>query len=247
MNEDLPNNDLITRYLDGELNAEELQRFRLRLQNDPRFRQEVESMQLATEAVKYYGIRTTIAAVRQKMKAEVVKAPVKVFGMRRAVRYGLSVAATLFFVFIAIEGYQFYQLSSDGVYNETYISYSTTTRGEQNISAIEKAYSNKSYNEVISLGGNQLTTDKEKFFIGLSYLEVNQPANAIKLFSALNNDQSSFKEDAEFYLALSFLKQENYDQSLQLFQKIFNADSHSYQERVSKSLLKKIRMLRWKQ
>jgi hypothetical protein len=246
MNEALHNHDLITRYLDGELSPEEEQQFNQRMQNDAAFRLEVESMQLAVESVKYYGTRTKVAAVRQQMKGEVSKGSVKVIGIRKIARYGLSVAATLFFVFIVIEGYQFYKLSSDVVYNDAYISYSTGTRGEEPQSDIKKAYSNKSYSEVVGLAANRATGDEEKFLVGLSYLELNQPGAAAKWFEVLNNDESNFKQDAEFYLALSYLKSKNYDRSLELLENIYNNTTHTYHERVSKKLLRKIRMLKWK-
>lgn len=244
------NDDLIIRYLDGELTHDELDRFTQRMENDPAFSDDVQNMRLSVEVVKLYGTQKKVKEVRLQMKQDnaLVVQPPKVVNMKRMVRYGLTIAASIFLVFIAIEGYRFYNLSPDAVYKETFISYSVSdTRGEQTVSDIQKAYSAKQYDAVILIyRNNPEVSDHEKFLVGLAFLEINNANNAIGLFNDLNKDGNNYKPDAEFYLGLAHLKTKHYDTAQHLLTTIYNNSSHPYNQYVSRSLIKNIKMLKWK-
>jgi len=247
----LPNKDeLIMRYLDGEMNDYELRNFEDQLAADSQLAAEVDNLRLAIESVKQYGLRQRVRSVRSEMKkdAAATVSKGKVVSMRKPVWYGLSVAASIFLIFIAIEGYKFYKLNSNTIYNEAYISYTiSNTRGSDSFTTIEQAYSNKQYQQVIvQSAAQQNITDKDKFLVGLSYLETKNTSQAIKWLTELNTEGNNYKQDAEFYLSLAYLLNKDYDRSINLLQIINSDQQHRYHERVSAGMIRKIKLLKWK-
>ncbi len=54
-------------------------------------------------------------------------------------------------------------------------------------------------------------------------------------------------DDAEYYLALSYLKNNETAEALPLFKKIHNNKAHLYNNKVSSWFLRKLQLLSWKQ
>jgi hypothetical protein len=62
----------------------------------------------------------------------------------------------------------------------------------------------------------------------------------------LNRAGSPYKEDAEFYLGISYIKSRDYDKALDLLEPIENNKDHLYHNQVKPSLIRHIHMLKWK-
>jgi len=241
--------DTMMRYLDGEMDDQERKQFEELLEDDTQLKAEMESLRLAVDSVKHYGLNEKIRAIHKEIRSEVVPAKTKVITMRRFLRYGVSVAAILILAFVGIEGYKFYHLTTEQLYNESYIAYDiSATRGEVNeVPAIEKAYASKNYQKVIQEAkAKSERTDREQFLAALSFLQISDFSSSIKWFEALNRQGNVYQPDAEFYLSLSYLRNKDYDRALEFMEKINEDTSHPYHSRISDSLLRKIRMLKWK-
>src|SRR4051812_30157307 len=87
--------ELLMRYLDGELSDSEREEFEQQLQQDESLQQELESLQLAKQAVISYGLKEQVAAIHQTMMVEMKEeTPVRqIKRNRKAVRWSISVAA----------------------------------------------------------------------------------------------------------------------------------------------------------
>jgi hypothetical protein len=169
--------------------------------------------------------------------------------LRFIIRNIVAVAASLLLIFVLIEAYKFYRLSPAGLYAENYTAFelpavdSTATR-------IERSFREKKYPEVISLNASSVVSIKDIFFTGLSYLETDDPARAITNFQVVLVDvagkKSELRDPTEYYLALAYLKNTDYDQAIELMNKIYNNPIHNYKDKFSQRYINRVKRLKWR-
>ena len=173
---------------------------------------------------------------------------------RRIVRYSVAVAASVLLIFVCIVVYNFYRLSSDRLFAENYSAYELTTIRRENDSTeskIEKAYREKNYAGVININKNSVLSVKDIFLTGMSYLETNDLSKAISSYQVVIADikddkTSGLKNAAEYYLALAYLKNNDYDQAIELMNMIHDNSSHLYTKKFSGKYIKKVKQLKWR-
>ena len=248
------NTDLLIRYLDGELSGEEKHILEQRLSQNQDLQRELESLQLAREAVKTYGLKKQVSDIHRIMKKE-LKAPVRQMSSgRRFARYSLAIAASLLIIIIAILGYNFYTLSPNKVYSSNYQPYelSTLRDGEENSSALENAYRNKDYKEVVRLSREQQNPSAtDEFLTAMALVELKNYSAAIENYrQVLATNQAAgtdiMRTETEYYLALAYVRNKDYDQALELMNKIHDDPTHPYHERITGKLIRKVKMLKWR-
>jgi hypothetical protein len=63
-----------------------------------------------------------------------------------------------------------------------------------------------------------------------------------------NRDLKSpvFSDEAEYYLALSYIRNRDYDLAIPILEKIKDHPIHIYHEKVDAKLIRKIKMLKWR-
>ena len=174
--------------------------------------------------------------------------------LKRIVRYGVAVIAAALLIFVCVEVYSFYRLSSDRLFMEGYEAYVTTTTDGANDSTgskIEKAYRQKNYKEVRKLNASSGLSVKDIFLTGMSYLETNDLARAISNFQVViadvkDKERSELKDAAEYYLALAYLKNNDYDQAIELMNKIHDNSSHHYKKKFTRKYIDKVKRLKWR-
>ena len=174
--------------------------------------------------------------------------------VKRVVRYSVAVVAVALLIFVCVEVYSFYRLSSDRLFAEGYAPYVTTTTGGENDSTgskIEKAYWQEDYKAVIRLNANSVLSVNDIFLTGMSYLETNDLARAISNFQVVIADvkdkaRSELKDAAEYYLALAYLKNNDYDQAIELMNKIHDNSSHHYKKKFTRKYIDKVKRLKWR-
>src|SRR4030095_6685918 len=154
----------------------------------------------------------------------------KINKVRRIVRYSIAVTASILLIFVCIEGYKFYRLSADRLFAENYTAYELTTTSDDNDSSeskIEKAYRQKNYEEVLKRNANSVLSIKDIFLTGMSYLETNDLSRAISAFQVViadvkNDKTTMLKDAAEYFLALAYLKNNDYAQAIELMNTIYD-------------------------
>ena len=174
--------------------------------------------------------------------------------VKRVVRYSVAVVAVALLIFVCVEVYSFYRLSSDRLFAEGYTAYLTTTTRAENDSTgskIEQAYRQENYEAVKKLNANSVLSVNDIFLTGMSYLETNDPARAISNFQVVIADvrdekKSELKDAAEYYLSLAYLKNNDYDQAIELMNMIHDNSSHHYKEKFSRKYINKVKRLKWR-
>jgi len=175
----------------------------------------------------------------------------KISKAKRIVRYSVAVAASLLLIFVCIEGYNFYSLSAERLFAEKYSGYHWMTTDGTTESEIEKAYKEEKYTEVINLNRHSVLSIKDVFLTGMSYLETNDLSKAISSYQVViadmkGNKNLMLKDAAEYYLALAYLKNNDYDQAIELMTTIHDNPSHSYTKKFSIKYIKRVKRLKWR-
>jgi tetratricopeptide (TPR) repeat protein len=249
-------NETLIKYLDDELTSAEREEFERRLVIDAGLRQELEDLKTARAAVRLFGLKQQVGSIHHQMMAERKSQPVvrSISPVRRVIRYSISIAASIFLVATIVIGYYFFTLSSAGLYNSQYHAYELpAVRGESNApSQLEMDYQRGQYNAVIEDRQKiQNASPKDEFLAGIAYLQTDNIATAISSFQSVikknrSANTSIFNDDAQYYLALSYLRHKDYDRCLELIETIRNNPSHLYHDQFSRGFVRKVKMLRWR-
>ena len=178
----------------------------------------------------------------------------RIIKIRKIVRYSVAIGASLLLIFVCILVVNVYRLSSDRLFAENYSAYELSSTGDENDSAaskIEKAYREKNYAEVIKINKNSVLSLKDIFLTGMSYLETNDLSKAISSYQVViadlkDNKTTLLKDTAEYYMALAYLKNNDYDQAIELMNTIRDKSSHQYKSKFSRKYINKIKRLKWR-
>lgn len=244
------------RYLDGEMTEAERIEFEEQVKIDQSLQIAMEKLQLAKAAIKQFGVKKKVGAIHEQMMKELKSGASvkKMGGLRRVIRYSVAIAASVLLVFAGVEGYKFYKLSPGSLYAENYSSYELITSrdsGETRETAIEKSYRERNYAEVIKLNGNSVLYINDIFLTGMSYLEMDDAARAISSFQVvladINDDNKAMLKDiTEYYLALAYLKNRDYDQAIELMSNIHDDPSHLYKSKFTHKYINRVKQLKWR-
>ena len=120
---------------------------------------------------------------------------------------------------------------------------STAVRGENNSDFADglNAYDSKNYTEAVAAFEDYLNDDEAtdrlpaQFYLGISQLGADQPEAAISNFQAvIDAGYLSLEEAAQWYLALAYLKSEQYDNLQKQLDLIINTPQHAYTSKAEK-------------
>jgi tetratricopeptide (TPR) repeat protein len=146
--------------------------------------------------------------------------------------------------------YQYITLSSNSLFKNNFREYTLhVNRGNNSQSPVEQEYKLSHYAEAIELfQGSQSKTLQDYFIAGNAYLELNNPSEAIKCFLSVQQINASwqthlYQDDTEYYLAMSYLKNDKPSKAIPLFEKIHVDNNHLYHSKVNWLFLKKLRLL----
>jgi len=246
MDEALHNDDLLIRYLDGELSPQEKEAVEDRLRTDKALRERMVNLQVAVHAVKQFGTGEKVQFIHAEMMNERKgKQVAKVVSFAKVVRYSLAIAASLVVLFFGVRLYTNAQLSPEKIYDQSFVDFNVSTaRGSNdNLSQIEKHYQQKAYGAVINDLRSAGLSAKDSLLIGLAYLHQNRPEQAGYFFQKLVYSSNDYQQDAEFYLSLSELKTKEYGKALTMMQKIRSTPSHLYREQLTDDVVEKVKKL----
>jgi tetratricopeptide (TPR) repeat protein len=145
-------------------------------------------------------------------------------------------------------------LSPERLYNGQFRAYElSSVRGEStSASKLETDYQRGQYKEVVEDRQRQESaTPKDDFLAGIAYLQTGNISAAITSFQSVIEKNriaktAFFNDDAQYYLALSYLRHRDYDQCLDIIAKIRNNPSHLYHDQFSRGFVRRVKMLRWR-
>ena len=209
--------DMISRYLYGELEGEELNAFEEQLQLDQNLHKEVELFREVNKTlqVKFYpddnekALRNTLSG----LGSEYFQSEAKVVPMRRY-RWLAAVAA----VIVTIVVLTIWSPWKKDIYEQYAYTQmpGVAERSTSNDSLLIEAtnnFNNKRYREAIPSFETILKKDTQNsfvhFYYGISLLETGQAGKARGELVQLYNGNSLFRYDAAFYIGLSYLKEKD--------------------------------------
>lgn len=245
--------DLLMRYLDDEMDDSEKESFERWLRSDAELKEELGRLQLARAAISSYGLKKEVEGVHVSMMKEMrTSFPASRPPLKKLIRYSIAIAASFAALFVAIQGYNFVRLSPERLYNQNYIAYEAdVTRGsEETLSPIEKAYREKKYSELTKTVYHRSLTPRETFLRGMAFLQTGDYSRAVTSFQSIISDTTrrdlQLKDETEYYLSLAYLGNRDYDEAIELMEQINENPGHTYNERISKKFIRKVKMLKWR-
>ena len=241
--------DMITRYLDGVMNAEEMKVFEEQMQQDAELQNEVALIKdvNATLKIKLHpgenelSLRNSLQDLRGEFfSTKTEQAKIIPLGRRR----WIAAAAAVFVMALLLTVWQPWKKE------DLYQQYAAiqmpgiAERGAAADSLLKQAvenFNNKKFADAIPDFEAVLRDSAEniffQYFYAIALLQNNQTEKSRTELTALYNGVSLFKYDAAFYMALSYLKEKNKPGCNEWLNKI-PADAGPYSN--AQELLKKL-------
>jgi len=158
-------------------------------------------------------------------------------------KIGLAIVALSIFSGFSVI-YVCYKATPEKLFSENYHPYERRIlRGVSDSSSLKNFYSNGKMDSVILEFNTSKAPVPEEFLLaGIAYLEKNLPQKAIETFKLMiqkNADSNSdmFEDDAEYYLAMSYLNNQEPEKAMPIFEKIQSEPDHPYNSNVSEWFL----------
>jgi tetratricopeptide (TPR) repeat protein len=162
----------------------------------------------------------------------------------------LAVMGGVLLVLLLVGGYRFYHLSPQSLYKQAYVDYKLPEEGDYQLGAtrVEMAYRAGDYDSVIGESKKvQGFTDHDYLLIGLAHMQQGDFFAAIEPLRLVNLwNESDYKQEGEYYLALAYLRNKDYDKSLELMQRIRRDPDHVYHSQITDKLVRNVRILKWR-
>jgi len=244
-----PDYDIINRYLDGEMSADEAKAFEEQMQQDADLKLEVELLKDVNETLKMKlhpgynepGLRNTIKEMNDEYFSKRSE-QIKIIPFRRY-RWIAAAAAILIFMLVLTVWSPW---KKDDLYKQ-YASIQMPAIAERGATADSllklavENFNNEKFAEAIPLFESILKDSSQNSFVeyyyGIALLQNDQIEKSRTFLGKLYEGASLFKYDAAFYLALSFLKEKNKPACKDWLNKI-PADAGPYNK--AQELLKKL-------
>jgi hypothetical protein len=236
------NQELLIDHLDKTMQGESLPEAEALLAGDSNAREEWQYLQTAVEAIQHTALQAKVAAIRAEMQSASV-VPMRQLVVRRMTRNIFRVAAAVILLVGAVAVYKFMTVSAKNFYQDNYSSYTlTTTRSEGETSLLEQAYRNSNWNEVVTqYNAIAVKTNKDHFLAGMAAMELKQYPQAIERLSEVLNSNvrtgdNYFQDEAEYYLALAYIANNQTGEAATLLRKIKANNGHLYQQKAKDML-----------
>ena len=214
------------RYLDGELSGEDSLRLEQELRENPVLQERLERLRAAQRSVRLFALKEQVKAVHHEMMPQ-YRQPAPVIRMRRM---AMRVAAAVVVLLSVAVFYEYRQLTPASLYKENFTPYiEPTVRGGNDSSASG--------------------TIRGYFLAGNAYLNTGDAVHAIRAFDSVRAKNGRdhthiLEDDTDYYLAMSYLKNNELGPALLLFDKIHDNPSHLYHDKVGGWWLRKLHWAR---
>lgn len=255
---------LIENFLKGSLSKEEVINFNLRLEKDTDFKEkflfekelystfnesEWNSRELNKELVNEYkesfisketkDLETTLKKVENQFlnSSDRMKSSRKTFFLIAA-----SVALLFLIYNLYPKSYSNQDLYTAYIQKENLPSLITRSENSSELIKGQEYFNNKDYDSALEIFKKYIDKEKENanlyLYAGISYLELNQYANAEKIFNTLINSNLIDASKGKWYLALTYIKSNKNSKGQTLLKQIVEDKSYNY--KLAKELLKQI-------
>jgi len=232
-------------YLDGVLEEGDKRLFENELENNSELQERLDLLLFTINAIKLKGYKHTIRQVQQEFIQEKLEnkkftpfATPKLERKKVPLIFWSKVAAAV--SLLVLFGFIFYLLRTDGpsLYESKYISYEIATeRGfSEQENHLEPLFLQGEFRQMfqaIATRDAEQLSARELLLLGNAALELDSATASLTYLRKLdeNNKTSgtdSFQDEADFFLALTYLKLKDYQAAYQLVDKIRSDERHKY-------------------
>lgn len=236
---------LFENYLLGDLSKEDINAFELRLETDSKFKESFKTYKELSSFLEHKFENEEASTAFQNSLKNISKtyfekqdSPKKIVHFKPW-QYAMAASVAL------LVGIVFFNNFSSPIYGDyaNYDSISLTVRGDEDAlqKTAETAFNAKDFAKAEEAFKSLLVADKDnvelQFYRAVSNIELNNFELAEKTLTSISKGQSVYKNKAIWYLALSKLKQEEYDDCLEIL-KTIPEDADEYNE--AQKLIKKL-------
>ena len=226
-------------HLDRVLSGEPSPETEALINSDQELAKEWRAILFALEGIREAGLNEKVSTVRNKYKSEQSVVAKPAGGVVRTLyRNAFRVAACLLLLIGAAAIYKYSTVSSGSVYQEYYQSFELNTSRSSTVQdTIEQAYRTKNWKQVLSISSMQKpSTTKISFLTAMAAMELKEYATAVESLKEVmaanaRSGDNYFQDEAEYYLALAYLANNEVDNALPWLQKIRNDENHTYNQK----------------
>jgi tetratricopeptide (TPR) repeat protein len=246
MDKSLPNDEQLLAYLDKNLSEYELIEMEKLIALNPAVQDKLDSLELAISSITISQTAKKVHAIHSEMMEDFSKP--KVVSINRSYNWKkiFSVAASFLLIIVAAGFIWANSLSSGKVIAGYYVDYSVASSrsGQQELSAVKSYYIENNYAGIFSLTNATNLSAEDSLLIGISYFKTNDYQQSITWLNDFTKSKRDFREDAEYYLSMAYLKENNYERAIEILEGIKNDSSHLYNSYVTTALLFKVKVLK---
>lgn len=170
-------------------------------------------------------------------------------GMKRYVKLAIAVAALLFFILLCWKAFSFYSLNNQKIFDSMYVPFVAEDKTPGSTGTpLENFYISGNYVAATMQARKQKElSEREQFITGLAYMQRNEYGKAAGWLEPITkNFKSPYRHQADYYLALTYLRNEDYDRCIAMLKHIRNVPDHPYREHIPEQTINDIQMLKWK-
>lgn len=228
--------ETILRYLDGEMEGDELAGFENALASNPSLKGEVEQLRIAIGAVQLAGAESAVKKIHAEMRMKPGGAKTVSMFPRMIVRMAAAAAVVL----MLAAGWLYTISSTDNIIEDHFVSYSIdASRSGSKFTPLQEAYSKGQYEAVLGAYDSRSFSAQDSLLVGLSYYKTAKYDDAERFLAPLRRSPL-YGADADYYLAFTYLGQGKRQEALLIFRNIHDDARHLYHSAVPSSMLRKL-------
>lgn len=210
----------IEKYLQGELTDLEAETFENLLKENVELGENFELVKSSINAAKDKSLETQLESIHKELypsaqnKARTKKLWVYLSGAAAII----TILVTFWIIF------QKERTSSDELFAQYFTPFPNyiTTRNSPNEQFVEGLtyYSKGEFGQAIKYLEGEDTDEDMRFYLGVSYLKVENLSQAIITFLELQKQSQKYQEQLRWYLSLAYLKNKESEKAIQVLRKI---------------------------
>lgn len=221
----------IEKYINGELSDSQLKDFENQLESDPALAEEVKLYKQAKESLTDHfvheeeesALKATLAEVSpayfaDKNKQAKIIPLIKKYGLAAA---GIAAAVLVLVVFNPLQTslYDRFAEFPTAAFIEQGISATDLSQAQQAFNSGEYAAARDIFQRYLEQEDNKDDVEIQ-FYLGLCHLALEDLTAATEIFQSIHSGNSAYKYEGTWYLAMTFLKQKEWDKCRDLLQQI---------------------------
>jgi len=242
---------LIESYLQGELSAEREQEIEERLKADADFKLLFDDTRVMIEGLSKLRHKSLLGRIDQLESS--LGNPLEVKKEAKTIYWSAQRVAAALIGLAIVAGATWYSMTSNNaasggdLYEEYFSAYSNTivpiTRSNEELTLLVRtfrAYDEQVYDSATIYFDELMLTDQREFvrFYGaLAYMEADDTQKTTLLLKTIISEQGDFQTQATWYLALNYIKREEYNNAKSLLKELAGS-STTYQEKAQQLLSK---------